>query len=255
MDQDPEKRIGDLEQQLAEQKRDADREPAHHDAEMAFPSQTPGYRRRKDKKSTRRILMLIAPLYAVPIGFFLIDWGREDGVPAGVGWLGVAMIFLSVLIVLIAVPLAIRAIAGLTKDRGRREPGAVELLTVASSFDEGLGNDRVAKWELRSEMQIRLDTGHTFRGSYYATIENWRLRKPRRAYTPDGVEIIRSRPSGGALLHFDEWFLVGASLRCVYNPTNPDQLVVLPFAVRGERVRYSEITVAGSDFVWFRSAT
>lgn len=256
MDQDdPEQRIGELEHHLGAQERGTDLRRAHHGAEMAFPSQTPDYQRRKDKKSTRRILILIVPFYAVPLGFWAIEWGREGGGPGGVVWLGVAMIVLSALIVLIAIPLGIKAIAGLAKDRARREPGTVEVLTVASSFHEGLGDNVVAHWELRSDMQIRLDSGHTFRGSYSATVENWRLRKRRRAYTPDGVEIIRSRPSGGALPHFEEWFRVGASLRCLYNPTKPDQLLLLPFAGRGDRPRYSELARAGSDHVWFNSAT
>jgi len=42
---DPEKRTADLEHHLAGQKRDADLGPAHHDAAMAYPSQTPGYGR------------------------------------------------------------------------------------------------------------------------------------------------------------------------------------------------------------------
>ena len=244
MDQDdPEKRIADLEH-LAEQQR-----------EPAIPSQTPGYLRRKDKRSTRRIVMFIATLFAAPLGFMFTEWGLEDDGLHWLVWLGVALIFVSALIVLTLLPLAIGAVARRMMDRKRREPGTVELLTVASSFIEGVGTNRLAKWELRSEMQIRLDSGRTMRGSYLATIENWRLRKRRRAFRPDGVEIIRPRPSGGELPHFDEWFRVGASLRCLYNPTNPDQLVVFPFAERGDQVRYSEISLAGSDHVWFRSAT
>jgi hypothetical protein len=51
------------------------------------------------------------------------------------------------------------------------------------------------------------------------------------------------------------WFHVGSSLRCVYNPTNPDKVLVFPFAVKGDEVSYNEITNTGPDHVWFYSAT
>ncbi|WP_156661322.1 hypothetical protein [Mycobacterium sp. 852002-51163_SCH5372311] len=194
--------------------------------------------------------MVIALLCAFSAGVNVTFYGleREKGAASSVVWVGVAVILLSVLI---AVGWWIRAIAGAKKDSALRQRGTVELLTVASSYVPAEDD----YWELTSEMQIRLDSGHTLRGSYCATVEDWRLRKRRRAFTPDGVEIIRPRPSDGMLPHFDEWFCVGASMRCLYNPTNPDKVLVFPFAERGDRIRYNEFIGAGSDYVWFSSAT
>ncbi|HTQ20878.1 hypothetical protein [Mycobacterium sp.] len=68
-------------------------------------------------------------------------------------------------------------------------------------------------------------------------------------------EIIRPRPSDGMLPHFDEWFRVGASMRCQYNPANPDKVLVFPSAAPGDRISYNEFIGAGSDYLWFSSAT
>jgi hypothetical protein len=103
-------------------------------------------------------------------------------------------------------------------------------------------------------MQIRLDNGHTFRGSYFATVMERRLRRTRRYVTPDGVTKIRPRPEG-YLPHFDEWFRVGASWRCHYNPANPDKLVVFPLTVEGDRVKDHGLFRPSSDYVEFYSAT
>jgi hypothetical protein len=51
---------------------------------------------------------------------------------------------------------------------------------------------------------------------------------------------------------FDAWFRVGASLRCLYNPTNPDRVIVFPFAARGDELTYNLFT---TDDVEFMSAT
>ncbi|OBA79507.1 hypothetical protein A9W99_20810 [Mycobacterium sp. 1164966.3] len=197
-----------------------------------------------------RVLMVIALVFAFSVGVSVTFYGleREKGAASSVVWVGLAITLLSVLI---SAGWWIRAIAGAKKDRALREGGTVELLTVASSYIPAEDD----YWELTSDMQIRLDSGPTLRGSYCATVEDWRLRKRRRAFTPDGVEIIRPRPSGGMLPHFDEWFCVGASMRCQYNPANPDKVLVFPFAERGDRIRYNEFIGAGSDYVWFFSAT
>ena len=217
---------------------------------MAFPSQTPDHRRRKKQKSALGVILLFALAFAFTVGLNVLFYGldnKKGGTPT-VAWLGVAMVLLSVLI---AVGWWIRAIAGAKKDRALRERGIVELLTVASSYVPAEDD----YWELTSEMQIRLDSGHTLRGSYCATVQDRRLRKRRRAFSPDGVEIIRPRPSDGMLPHFDEWFRVGASMRCQYNPTNPDKVLVFPFAAPGDRISYNEFIGAGSDYLWFSSAT
>lgn len=54
-------------------------------------------------------------------------------------------------------------------------------------------------------------------------------------------------------------------LRCLYNPTNPDKMVVLPFAAPGDQVRYREYQRGvgletggphtGPNYVWFYAAT
>lgn len=243
---DPEKRIADG-HQFAEQKRNADLRPAP--ADMAFPSQTPGYRRKRTNRAIRRSLIILALLGGGLIGVVV-----GAGEP-GAGWFGVRVlgVVLMALGGLITAVWLIKANTDARKDRALREPGTVHLLTVAATFFEG-GEDP-DRWELTSEMQIRLDSGRTSRGSYYATLTNMDLRRTRRRYAPDGAEIIRPRPSDGLLPHFDEWFVAGASLRCRYNPSNPDKLLVLPFAARGDRVRCDEFRGAGSDYVWFHSAT
>jgi hypothetical protein len=108
-------------------------------------------------------------------------------------------------------------------------------------------------------MQIRLDSGHTFRGSYYATIEGSRLRRTQAASGADAVEDRHPRLfgniGGGVVPHFDEWFCADASLRCMYNPTNPDKVLVFPHAGQGDEVAYNDRNSAGPDHVWFYSAT
>ena len=178
---------------------------------------------------------------------------------------GLAMLSPCVVLVPIAVTWAIKHIMGNKKDRALREPGTVELLTVASAYFVRESGDY---WELTSEMQIRLDSGHTFRGSYYATIENSRLRRTQAASAADAVELPHPRsvlsarrlfgntgPWGGSVPHFDEWFCVGASMRCMYNPTNPDKVLVFPHAVPGDEVTYNDLNSAGPNHVWFYSAT
>jgi hypothetical protein len=101
MDQDdPEKRIADLEHQLGEQKHDADLRPAHHDADMEIPPQTPGFRRREDRKGCLGWLSFVAVLAALVVGVMVMATGlaREDGAARGVVWLGVAIMLVSVLI-------------------------------------------------------------------------------------------------------------------------------------------------------------
>lgn len=118
------------------------------------------------------------------------------------------------------------------KEQALRKPGTVELLTAASTFKRSADGN---SWELRSELQILLDSGPTFRGPYRTAVEDWRLED-------------WGRP-------LDAWFRVGATLRCLYNPTNPDQVLVFPHATRGTEVTYNELTTTGPDHVWFYSAT
>lgn len=126
---------------------------------MALPSQTPGYRRRQRWEWIRGLLVLAALIAAFAVGAVLALKGGS------VVWVGVTVMVLSVLI---PVAVVAKAVAGLKKEAASRERGTVQLLTVASAHLEVL--EHPDYWELTSEMQIRLDSGHTSRGSYYATI-------------------------------------------------------------------------------------
>ena len=204
-----------------------------HDDDMAGPPQTPDYQRGLDEKANRRILIfsafLVGGIIAIAVGVVVRT------VLPGAVWLGVVAlgVVLTVLSVLIPVRWAIIAAARVEKDRALREPGTVQLLTATTSpVDWG---DTQA-WKLTSDIQIRLDSGHTFNGTYH-TIEVVALG--HRA---------KDKPS-------DKWFHVGASLRCLYNPTNPDKVLVFPFAARGDELTYNEIAVSGREHVRFWSAT
>ena len=226
----------------------------HRDAQTASPSQTPGNRRRMESKRWRTVYIGTAVFLVLAVGLIFITFGldRDDGAVHSVVWFGVAMIVLSVLI---PAALVIRLIVREFKESPLRQPGTVELLTVASSRHYGANHDCWGHhyrddgnyWELTSEMQIRLNNGQTFRGSYFTQLQLWQMYRTRRYVTPDGVTKIRPRPQH-YLPHFDEWFRVGASLRCLYNPANPDEVLVTPFEARGDRVEHE-------DYVSFHSAT
>lgn len=51
----------------------------------------------------------------------------------------------------------------------------------------------------------------------------------------------------------DEWFHVGNNLRCLYNPTNPDAVVVFPFATQSDRLTLGEAD--SPNHMYFESAT
>ena len=142
----------------------------------------------------------------IPVGLSVIVFGlaSRTAMP-GVVMLGVVAIgvVLSVLPVLYLVRAVRIDLALEKKDLALREPGTVQLLTVASSLIHD--DESWDYWELTTDMQIRLDSGPTFRGSYCTATY--------------------AGPS-----HFDAWFRVGASLRCLYNPTNPDHVYVFPYA-------------------------
>jgi hypothetical protein len=101
--------------------------------------------------------------------------------------------------------------AAYKKDLALREPGTVQLLTVASSLIRD--SDGPDSWKLTSDVQIRLNNGHTFRGSYCTTTGT--------GPTPDRAKVKSD---------IDAWFRGGASLRCLYNPTDPDHVYVFPHA-------------------------
>lgn len=193
---------------------------------------------------------------ATVLGFSL---DSEDGAAPGVLWLGVAVMVLSLLV---PVPLLIRAVAKTKKDRALREPGTVELLTVATSrTDLGQGDFR---WDLISEMQIRLDRGPGFRGSYHVSVSGDRMRTKREASEESEEDVVEHRHPrilggiaswGGQLPHPDEWFCRGASLLCMYNPMNPDRVLVFPRGVPDEEVANYDLTDFGPNHAWFHSAT
>lgn len=225
---------------------------------MAYPSQTPGHRRRRKKKAKQLVVLVIALglLFAAGAAVLGFSVDREGGGAPGVLWLGVAMMVLSVLV---PVPVVIGAIAKNKKDRALREPGTVELLTVATSRTDLRQGD--FRWELISEMQIFLDGGFTFRGSYHVSVSGDRMRGSREGSHDDVVEQRHPRllggiaPWGGQLPHPDEWFSRGAILRCMYNPMNPDKVLVFPGGMPDDDVTTYDLTDFGPNHVWFHSAT
>jgi hypothetical protein len=221
---DPEKRIADLESQRAGPEYGVGLPPAQPPPP---PPQTPGYLRRRDNKRTLRLWVWVALF----MGGLILTSG------SGTTMIGVVLVVLSVLL---PASWFINFRAKAKKERAGRKLGDVELLTVASSLTERDGPSRRAEypdyWELTSELQICLDSGDTFRGSYCSgRVADWQVR------------------AWGGL---DEVFCVGARLRCSYNPTNPDKVLVFPRAKRGDKgVRYHEFNATGPEHVWFYSAT
>jgi hypothetical protein len=181
---------------------------------MAVPPQTPGYRRWLNKEIWRRVFIFLALLCG---GSIVITPGNTV-----LTTFGVVLIVVSLLI---AVRWVIVFNARVKKDRALREPGTAQLLTAATSpVKWGSDDDECGK--LTSDIQIRLDRGHTFSGSYHS---------------------IADAPGGhrAEVKPFDAWFRVGASLRCLYNPTNPDQVLVFPFAARVTRLRITKSVLPG----------
>jgi hypothetical protein len=180
---------------------------------MAIPPQTPDYQRRAKKQFMRQERITTAVFVVGTL--LIVAGGEERTVLPRVVWIGLVVLGV-VLLVLNVLLLPVRwgraAKAAYRKDLALREPGTVELLTVASSPNI---NDGEEFWKLTSDMQIRLDSGPTFNGSYYAI----------RGSGPGGHRA-EVRP-------FDGWFRVGASLRCLVNPTNSDSVWVFPFAAPG----------------------
>jgi len=198
---------------------------------MAFSPQTRGYQRRLHQTVWRRATIGIALLAAGPI---VIVVGAETR-KAMPGAVSLGLVVLGVVVTLLGVLLPVRwafnYIARVKKERALREPGTVQLLSAAKS-KVLWGEDE--SWKLISDLEIRLDSGHTFTGSYH-TIQPLENRSGARP--------------------FDAWFRVGASLRCLCNPANSDQVLVFPFAKKGDHATYNEIAVHGPDHVWFWSAT
>ena len=193
---------------------------------MPFPPQTPGYQGRL-RKQVRR------PDWVQRVGFLLFiaggfGWEERTLIP-GVVSLGV-MVLGVVVLVLHLLNRFRRARAALTaykKDLALREPGTVELLTARSALVPDSDGD---KWKLRSDLQIRLDSGHAFRGHYCT----WAAAGPTH-FRPE------VRP-------FDAWFYVGASLRCLYNPANPDRVYVFPHAAPDDALPGDWHAVASQHF-------
>ena len=217
-----------MEEDLTEQKRDANVRPAQSHTEMALPSQTRGYLQRTNKRFSRRVAICIALFVSGDIAIGISVHARPV-MPAPV-WLGVVLIVLSVLLPLSWV---FKFKAAAKKEHALREVGTVELLRVSSAYVHG--GEQIDTWDLTCELQIRLDSGNTFRGSYRTSVEDWRLRKD---FGP-----------------LDTWFCVGRSMRCLYNPTNPDKVIAFRHAVRGDKVSYNELTNTGLDHLSFYSAT
>jgi hypothetical protein len=138
-----------------------------------------------------KIIALLALLVLV-LGFLLCVVGgfmRAGFVLVGLGILGV------VTVVIVHGPLRKKIVA-------LREPGTANVLT----FNPGGADSESGTQLLTSELQIRLDSGHTVRGPFWAMIG----------------------PLDAARFH------VGASLRCLVNPARPNVVQVFPFAAPGD---------------------
>lgn len=252
----------DPEERVADPEHDAGVNPTDGVAATTFPSQTPGYGRRKGGQTTRRMLVLVSQLFLLVFGFAVVDYGleREGGASSGIVWTGIAIM---VVCGLIAVAIAIAFVVELTKENALpRQPGTVRLLTVSASFCQNVVAGDRDSWALTSEMEIRLDSGHTFRGSYCTNVGDQQQREWWWAAFPPERGRLRRRITPREAL--DAWFHVGASLLCGYSPTNPDKLLVFPFAALGDRATYDALNDEvskhvwrndGPDYVWFRSAT
>lgn len=219
----------------------------HHDG--ALPSQTPNYQQRQRAKTIVIVVMTFAAIAALVVGIMLVDYGfdREDGAARDVLWLGIAIILVVALTPLI---LLAKAIVMNKREKPRRQPGTVQLHSVASAYryvDADMGH----MWELTSQMEIRLDTGHTCRGIYLGRVQSETLRQWWwRAFPPEKGRLRRRIKPQEAL---EEWFHVGNKLPCLYNPTNPDVVVVFPFATQSDG-----LTLNGADsqaHMHFESAT
>jgi hypothetical protein len=188
--------------------------------DMAFPPPTHDHQRRL-RKQFMRPHWISTGLYAV--GILLIVAGLEKRTGThGVVWTGVAVLGFVMLgvaatrEVLLSFRSGRAAKAAYEKDLALREPGTVELSTIASSPFINIDTE---DWELRTNMQVCLDSGQTFSGSYYTFRD--------------------SGPGGhrATVRPFDSWFRVGANLRCLANPTNSHCVWVFPFAAPGEPLR------------------
>jgi hypothetical protein len=198
---------------------------------MAIPPQTPDYQRREYKLFSRRQWITSALFFSGTL-LIVAGWEERTVIP-GVVWVG--GVVLGVVVMVLSVLLPVRwgraDKAANKKDLALREPGTVQLLTVASSpFD-------ISDWKLTSDMQIRLDSGPTFSASYQAF--SWANPGGHRA---------KVQP-------FDAWFRVGASLRCLVNPTNSDSVWVFPFAAPGDTVQLSVNATRTQKWILFSSAT
>ncbi len=103
------------------------------------------------------------------------------------------------------------------KELALRESGTVQLLT----FMPDETNPASGTQQLTSELQILLDSGHTLSGPYWAHIGPLDATK----------------------------FHVGATLRCLVNPTSPDVVQVFPSAAPGDALPLGRsITFSAAKF-------
>jgi hypothetical protein len=154
--------------------------------------------------------------------------------------------------VLMIVGSAIRPVARRKhkKEAALQEPGTVELITFKAAYDVQLNQRRI--WDLTSKMQIRLDSGGTFRGSYRTDVGLWTLQRWwRRAFPPQPGRLSRPFPNTQREA-IDAIFHVGASWPCLYNPKNPDVVVVFPFPPLDDELNEQ---LEGTDHIEFWSAT
>ncbi len=135
---------------------------------------------------------------ALTVGIVLIGIGWAIGAVPTVVAGGV----LAVVGLLGAVRLFVVARSLHAKDLALREPGTALVMT----FKPGDPSSDSGTQQLSSELDIRLDSGHTVSGPYWAHIV----------------------PLDAAQFH------VGATLRCLVNPAQPEVVQVFPGASPGE---------------------
>jgi len=151
----------------------------------------PGHQRQIDKTSNRNIVAMVLVLAGICVIVLSVVLRTEM---PGVVMLGV--VALGVVLIVLPAGYLVRALqqfdARERKDRALRQPGTVELLTVETSVerDEDLPDTVV----LRSDLQIRLDSGDTISGPYLAYF---------KTDSPHAAK-----------------FHVAARLRCLVNPEN-----------------------------------
>ena len=205
-----------------------DPSPARRDPAPPFPPQTPDYDRKRKARDLGLAFGLAGMLTAGLIVLLVAVRLDSDDDAARVGWVGTALVALSVLISGVC---AIKAITRREKDVGSREPGTAELLTVRLSKV----NNPYDATKVTVEMRIQLPSGQTHCGSYYTCLNVWSLPEIwQEAFPRQPGRLTQPLPDTDREA-IDAIFQAGARWRCLYNPNNPDEVAVFPLAPQRDR--------------------